>query len=178
MTTWLQTVWDRRLPRRYNLFMCLKGLQTCRLSNFVHFSKITFFFSYMVLSYENSATYEHFWFFQVLKFWQPVTLQPLRHKDMSYLFGNLQSIWVWSQTNRGVAAFLTSLRPCLKLVLYLVSYYNCKITNAHNCTRGNYRFSATVAVFSHLTSPSSFALTLRVLFENWSKQEEEEIWRW
>ena len=53
---------------------------------------------------------------------------------MSYLFGNLQSIWVWSQTNRGIAAFLTSLRPCLKLVLYLVSYYNRKITNAQNCS--------------------------------------------
>ena len=41
------------------------------------FSKITYFFLYIKLSYENSVTYEHFWFFQVLKLWQPVTLLPL-----------------------------------------------------------------------------------------------------
>ena len=33
----------------------------------------------------------------------------------------------------GIAAFLTSLRPCRKLILYLVSYYYRKITNAQNC---------------------------------------------
>ena len=61
MTTWLQTVWDWRLPKRYYLSMCLKGLQSCRLSNFFHFSKTTFLFLCIILSYENSATYEHFW---------------------------------------------------------------------------------------------------------------------
>ena len=30
---------------------------------------------YIILSYENSSTYEHFWFFQVIKLWQLVTLQ-------------------------------------------------------------------------------------------------------
>ena len=37
----------------------------------------SFSFLYIILSYENSATYEQFWFFQVLKLWQPVTLQPV-----------------------------------------------------------------------------------------------------
>ena len=63
LTAWIQTVWDWRLPKRYYLSMCLKGLQSCRLSNFSHFSKITYFFLYIILSYENNATYEHFWFF-------------------------------------------------------------------------------------------------------------------
>ena len=62
MTTWLQTVWDWRLPKRYHLSMCLKGLQSCRLSNFFHFSKIVLFFLCIIFSYENNATYEHFWF--------------------------------------------------------------------------------------------------------------------
>ena len=77
MTNWLQTVWDWKLPKRYYLSMCLNGLQSCRLSNFFHFSKIVLFFLCIIFSYENSATYEHFWFFQVLKLWQPVALQPL-----------------------------------------------------------------------------------------------------
>ena len=42
------------------------------------------FFLYVIFSYENSATYEHFWFFQVLKL-----CRPLKHKDMFYIFENL-----------------------------------------------------------------------------------------
>ena len=38
---------------------------------------IFLFMYHIVIAYENTATYEHFWFFQVLKLWQPVTLQPL-----------------------------------------------------------------------------------------------------
>ena len=88
MTTWIQTVWDWRLPKRYYLSMCLKGLQSWKKKlNFFHLSKITFFFLYIILSYENSATYEHFWFFQVLKLWQPVTLQPLEAQ------GHVLHIW-------------------------------------------------------------------------------------
>ena len=34
MTTWLQTVWDWRFPKRYYLSMCLKGLQSYKLSKF------------------------------------------------------------------------------------------------------------------------------------------------
>ena len=77
MTTLLQTVWDWRLPKRCYLSMCLKGLQSCRLSNFFHFSKIVHFFLCIIFSYENSTTYEHFWLFEILKLWQPVTLKPL-----------------------------------------------------------------------------------------------------
>ena len=40
--------------------------------------EIVLFFLYLILSYENSATYEHFWFFQVLKLWQSVTLLLLK----------------------------------------------------------------------------------------------------
>ena len=67
MATWLQTVWDWRLPKRYHLSMCLKGLQSFRLSNFFHFSKIVLFILCIIFSYENRATYEHFWCFEILK---------------------------------------------------------------------------------------------------------------
>ena len=86
MTNWLQTVWDWRLPKRYYLSMCLNGLQSCRLSNFFHFSKIVLFFLCIIFSYENSATYEHFWFFEILKVWQPVTLQPLEVHGLTVPF--------------------------------------------------------------------------------------------
>ena len=77
LNTWIQTVWDWRLPKRYYLSMYLKDLKSCRVLNFLQISKITFLFLCIILSYENSATYELFWFFQVLKIWQPVTLQHL-----------------------------------------------------------------------------------------------------
>ena len=78
MTNCFQTaVWDGRLPKTYFLSMCLNGLQSCRLSNFFHFSKFVLFFLCIIFSYENSTTYEHFWFFEVqLKLWQGVIHKP------------------------------------------------------------------------------------------------------
>ena len=58
------------------MYMCLKGLQSWMMSKFQYSLNITYFL-FVIFSYENSATYEHFWFFEVLKLWQPVTLQPL-----------------------------------------------------------------------------------------------------
>ena len=61
-------VWDWRLPKRYFLSMCLKGLQSCRLSNFFHSSKITFFFLYIIVIWKQ----RHLW--TLLIFWSTKTL--------------------------------------------------------------------------------------------------------
>ena len=52
-----------------------------------HFSKIVHFFLCIIFSYENSTTYEHFWSFEILKVWQPVTLQPLE------AYGQVVTLW-------------------------------------------------------------------------------------
>ena len=46
------------------------------------------FFLHIILSYENSTNYEHFWFFQVVQLWQSVTLQPLEAQ------GHVLHFWI------------------------------------------------------------------------------------
>ena len=53
-----------------------------------------------------------------------------------YLFGNLQSMLVWSQAVKDVALLKSSAKACLKMVFYYIGYYRRKITNAHDCKLG------------------------------------------
>ena len=48
MTTWILTLRDWRFPKRYYLSICLKGLQSYRLTNFFIFQKLykSFYVSY------------------------------------------------------------------------------------------------------------------------------------
>ena len=77
------------------LFMCFKGLQSCRLSIFFRLSKITFSFIYIILSYENSATYEHFYFSSTKTLtacnfaapWSTTTCFTFWKTSILYLFG-------------------------------------------------------------------------------------------
>ena len=63
VNTSLQTVGAWRLPKRYYFFMCLKGLQSCKMSKFQYSSNITLFFLCVILSNENNDTYDHFQLF-------------------------------------------------------------------------------------------------------------------
>jgi len=47
VNTSLQKMEGWRVPKRYYLFMCLKGLQSCMMSKFQYSSNITFFFLYV-----------------------------------------------------------------------------------------------------------------------------------
>ena len=59
------------------------GCQTFFILQKLHFS---FYISYCHMK---TVPPMNTWFFQVLKLWQPVTLQPLLHMDKQYLFGSL-----------------------------------------------------------------------------------------
>ena len=111
----------------------LKGLQSCRLSNFFHFSKITCFSLYIILLYENSATYEHFWFFQVLKLWLPVTLQPLEVQGHIVPFWKPPINVSLDPGCQGCCTLQMSTKACWKMMFYYIGYYIRKITNANDC---------------------------------------------
>ena len=103
MTTWLQTLWDWRFPKRYYLSICLKGLQSYRLTNFFVFQKlyISFYVSYFHMKTAppiNTFDFLKYYFidrwkeicnfWKMKKVWQPATLQPLEAHEQVVPFWN------------------------------------------------------------------------------------------
>ena len=87
--------------------------ETAKLQAFKLFAffKITHFL-YIILSYENSATYEHFEFFShsinyELQFWNP-----LIYMNVLYIFENPQSFSNWRQFVKALAVLWRSENPC------------------------------------------------------------------